>query len=125
MLFNDTLRNNIAYGRPEASDAQIEAIEAAARAANAHDSIAALPQGYDTVAGEWGNRLSDGQRRRIAIARALIKDPPVLILDEATSALDAECEQLIQQALDSRPAAGRSSSSPTGRRPWRTPAGSS
>jgi ATP-binding cassette, subfamily B, bacterial len=95
-LFNDTVRANIAYGRPEAT---AEQIEAAARAAQAHDFISALPEGYDTNVRERGSRLSGGQRQRIAIARALLKDPPILILDEATSALDAESEHLIQLAL--------------------------
>ena len=96
MLFNDSVRFNIAYGRPDATDAQVEA---AARAANAHDFIAALPHGYATVAGEGGKCLSTGQRQRLAIARALLKDAPILVLDEATSALDAESELLVQQAL--------------------------
>ena len=95
-LFNDTVRANIAYGRPSASQ---EEIEAAARAANAHHFITALPEGYDTVVGERGSMLSGGQRQRIAIARALLKDPAILILDEATSALDTESEALIQEAL--------------------------
>jgi ABC-type multidrug transport system fused ATPase/permease subunit len=95
-LFSDTVRANIAYGRPEASPAEIEA---AARAAHAHDFITALPEGYDTMVRERGNRLSGGQRQRIAIARALLKNPPILVLDEATSALDAESERLIQLAL--------------------------
>lgn len=95
-LFNDTVRANIAYGRPAATQA---AVEAAARAAHAHDFIMALPEGYETVVRERGSRLSGGQRQRIAIARALLKDPPILILDEATSALDTESEALIQQAL--------------------------
>jgi len=95
-LFNDTVRANIAYGRPEVSTEQIEA---AARAAQAHEFIMSLPEGYDTMVQERGSRLSGGQRQRIAIARALLKDPPILVLDEATSALDAESEYLIQIAL--------------------------
>jgi ATP-binding cassette subfamily B protein len=95
-LFNDTVRANIAYGRPEATEDQIVA---AARAAQAHDFIMTLPDGYDTIVRERGSRLSGGQRQRIAIARALLKDPPILILDEATSALDGESEYLIQLAL--------------------------
>jgi ATP-binding cassette, subfamily B, bacterial len=95
-LFNDTVRANIAYGRPDASEAQIEA---AARAANAHGFIRALPQGYDTEIGERGGLLSAGQRQRLAIARALLKDPPLLILDEATSNLDAESEALVEEAV--------------------------
>jgi ABC-type multidrug transport system fused ATPase/permease subunit len=96
MLFNDTLANNIAYGCPEAGMAQIRK---AARAANAHDFICKMPQGYDSMAGEGGKCLSVGQRQRIAIARALLKNAPILILDEATSALDGESELLVQQAL--------------------------
>lgn len=95
-LFNDTVRANIAYGRPDAS--QVE-IEAAARTAQAHDFIMTLPEGYDTIVQERGTRLSGGQRQRIAIARALLKDPPILILDEATTALDTDSERLIQRAL--------------------------
>jgi ATP-binding cassette, subfamily B, bacterial len=96
-LFADTVAANIAYG---ATDASRQAIEAAARAAFAHDFIAALPQGYDTMLGEAGVTLSAGQRQRIAIARAVLRDAPILLLDEATSALDAESETLVQRALD-------------------------
>ncbi len=96
LLFNDTVRNNIAYGRP---DARLDEVEDAARAANADAFIARLPAGYDTIVGERGGRLSVGERQRIAIARALLKNPPILVLDEATSALDAESEALVQEAL--------------------------
>ena len=96
VLFNDTLRNNIAYGRPGISQKDVEA---AARAALAHDFITGLPEGYNTVIGERGVRLSGGERQRIAIARALLKNAPILILDEATSALDSESEALVQVAL--------------------------
>ena len=97
ILFNDTVRNNIAYGRSDVDEALVIA---AAKAANAHEFISQLPQGYDTSIGESGVLLSGGQRQRLAIARALFKDPPILILDEATSALDTESERLVQQALN-------------------------
>jgi ATP-binding cassette, subfamily B, bacterial len=97
MLFNDTVLNNIAYGRPEAT--RIE-IETAAKAANAHDFITSLPERYETNVGERGSRLSVGERQRVTIARALVKDPPILVLDEATSSLDAESEALVQEALN-------------------------
>jgi ATP-binding cassette subfamily B protein len=98
MLFNDTVRANIAYGRPDATDAEIEA---AATAAFAHDFVQRLPAGYDTMVGERGGLLSVGERQRITIARAVLKDPPILVLDEATSALDAESEELVQTAIES------------------------
>ena len=96
ILFNDTVRGNIAYGQPQA---KLELVEEAARNALAHDFIQRMPQGYDTVIGEKGFRLSGGERQRIAIARAILKNSPILILDEATSALDAESESLVQAAL--------------------------
>ena len=96
VLFDDTIASNIAYGSPHATP---QAIEAAARAANAHDFVSALPSGYATRIGERGQRLSGGQRQRLAIARALLKNAPILVLDEATSALDSESEQLVQAAL--------------------------
>jgi subfamily B ATP-binding cassette protein MsbA len=96
VLFNDTVRNNIAYGQPHISQRRVESV---ARAALAHEFIVDLPSGYDTVIGERGVRLSGGERQRIAIARALLKNAPILILDEATSALDSESEALVQSAL--------------------------
>jgi ATP-binding cassette, subfamily B, bacterial MsbA len=95
-LFNDTVRNNIAYGNINASE---EKIIEASRAALADDFILKFPMKYDTVIGERGQRLSGGERQRLSIARALLKDAPILILDEATSALDSESEKLVQQAL--------------------------
>ncbi|HEX8190720.1 MAG TPA: ATP-binding cassette domain-containing protein, partial [Pyrinomonadaceae bacterium] len=96
VLFNDTVRYNISYSRPDATEAEVEA---AARAAHAHEFIKEMPQGYDTVVGERGIFLSGGQRQRLAIARAVLADASVLVLDEATSALDAESERLVQRAL--------------------------
>jgi subfamily B ATP-binding cassette protein MsbA len=97
ILFNDTARNNIAYGSPDCSE---EDVRKAASAAFALDFIEALPQGFDTIIGESGARLSGGQRQRISIARAILKDAPILILDEATSALDTESERKVQKALE-------------------------
>jgi subfamily B ATP-binding cassette protein MsbA len=95
-LFNDTIRANIGLGRAGATHAEIEE---AARNAAAHDFIMALPNGYDTMAGERGGNLSGGERQRIALARAFLRDAPILLLDEATSALDAESEAQVQEAL--------------------------
>jgi subfamily B ATP-binding cassette protein MsbA len=97
ILFNESVRNNIAYGRPDAS---IEEIERVARAAYAYDFIQSFADGFETSIGELGGRLSGGEKQRICIARALLKDAPILILDEATSSLDAESEHLVQKALE-------------------------
>jgi len=97
ILFNDTIRNNILYGRP---DAPLEDLEEAAKQAYAHDFIEYLPLGYDTIIGDRGMKLSGGERQRIAIARALLKNPSILILDEATSQLDTESERIVQEALN-------------------------
>jgi ATP-binding cassette subfamily B protein len=102
-LFHGTVRDNLRFARPDATDEQLEE---AARAARIHDHLASLPDGYDTIVGERGYRFSGGEKQRLAIARAILRDPPVLVLDEATSALDVETERLVQQALDGL-AAGR------------------
>jgi ATP-binding cassette subfamily B protein len=102
-LFHASVRENLRFARPEASDEQIEE---AARAAQIHDTIAALPEGYDTVVGERGFRFSGGERQRIAIARTILRNPPVLVLDEATSALDVQTERAVGEALE-RLAEGR------------------
>jgi ATP-binding cassette subfamily B protein len=96
VLFNDSIGYNIGYGRDGASQAEIEA---AARGASIHDFIAGLPQGYESKVGERGLKLSGGEKQRVAIARTLLKDPPILILDEATSALDSRTEAAIQETL--------------------------
>jgi subfamily B ATP-binding cassette protein MsbA len=97
ILFNDTVKNNIGLGKEGATE---EEIVAAARIANAHEFITALPLGYDTNIGDSGNKLSGGQKQRLSIARAVLKNPPIMILDEATSALDTESERLVQDALE-------------------------
>ena len=97
ILFNDTIRNNIAFGKP---DADIDRVIEAAKAANAHDFIMKMSKGYDSTIGDRGIRISGGEKQRLAIARALFKDPPILVLDEATSQLDTESERLVQEAID-------------------------
>ena len=96
-LFHATIRENLAYAKP---DATTEEIIAAAKAANIHETISSFPEGYETVVGERGYRLSGGEKQRIAIARVLLKDPPVLILDEATSSMDTQSERIVQETLD-------------------------
>ena len=95
-MFDDTIRNNIRYARPEATDAEIEE---ACREANCEDFILRMPKGYETMAGENGNQLSGGERQRLSIARAILKDSPILLLDEATANLDVENELLVKQAI--------------------------
>src|SRR5439155_11966095 len=95
-LFNTTVRQNLLYGKPDATQ---DEIEAAAKAAFIHDRIVEMPDGYDTVVGERGYRMSGGERQRLAIARVVLKDPRILILDEATSSLDTTSERLVQEAL--------------------------
>ena len=102
-LFHSTVRENLRFARPEASD---EEVEEAARAAQIHELIASLPDGYETVVGERGYRFSGGERQRMAIARTVLRNPPILVLDEATSALDTQTERLVQEALE-RLAEGR------------------
>jgi subfamily B ATP-binding cassette protein MsbA len=97
ILFHDSVRANIAYGLDDADPARVEA---AARAAHAHEFVSRLPQGYGTLVGDRGVLISGGERQRLAIARALLRNPPILLLDEATSALDAESERLVQEALE-------------------------
>jgi ATP-binding cassette subfamily B protein len=102
-LFHATVRENLRFAKPEATDAEVEE---AARAAQVHELIASLPQGYDTMVGERGYRFSGGEKQRIAIARTVLRNPPILVLDEATSALDTQTERLVQEALE-RLAEGR------------------
>ena len=121
-LFHASIRENLRFACPEASDEQIEA---AARAAQIHELIASLPEGYDTPVGERGYRFSGGEKQRIAIARTVLRNPPVLILDEATSALDTETERAVQLALDDLAAGARRSRSRTASRRFATPTRSS
>ena len=96
-LFHGTVLDNLRFARPDATD---EEVEEAARAARIHDHLMTLPEGYNTIVGERGYRFSGGEKQRIAIARAILRDPPILVLDEATSALDVETERAVQEALD-------------------------
>jgi ATP-binding cassette subfamily B protein len=96
-LFHASVRENLRFAKPEATD---EEVEAAARAARIHDVVASLPEGYDTVVGERGFRFSGGEKQRIAIARTILRNPPVLVLDEATSALDVQTERAVEEALE-------------------------
>src|SRR4029453_16835175 len=96
-LFHESVRENLRFAKPDATD---EEVELAAEAARIHHVIAALPDGYDTVVGERGSRFSGAEKQRIAIARTILRNPPILVLDEATSALDTETERLVQEALD-------------------------
>ena len=107
------MRENLRFAKPDASDDEVEAAAAAARI---HDLVASLPDGYDTVVGERGYRFSGGEKQRIAIARTILRNPPILVLDEATSALDTETERQVQEALDRLARAARRSRSPTGSR---------
>ena len=116
------MRENLRFAKPDATD---EEIEAAAAAARIHHVIAALPEGYDTVVGERGYRFSGGEKQRIAIARTILRNPPILVLDEATSSLDTETERLVQEALDGLSEGGRRSRSRTASRPCATPTRSS
>src|SRR5207237_1293741 len=120
-LFHGTIADNLRLGKPGATQAELEE---AARNANIHDFIASLPQGYETVAGERGARLSGGQRQRIAIARAVLKNAPILVLDEALSSVDAENEHVIQQALE-RLQQGRTPRRTTARTAMNTPTATS
>ena len=121
-LFHATVRDNLRFARPDATD---EEVEEAARAAQIHELIATLPEGYDTVVGERGYRFSGGERQRIAIARTILRNPPILVLDEATSALDTQTERAVQEALERLAEGGRRSRSRTGSRPSATPTRSS
>ncbi len=109
-LFHASVRENLRFARPDATDAEIEE---AARAAQVHELIASLSEGYDTVVGERGYRFSGGEKQRIAIARTILRNPPILVLDEATSALDTQTERAVQEALERLAEGGRRSPSPT------------